>query len=440
MAWSVVWTTILLIVHDGRLDFARIERASGSTGRVRYVEKRQKVSDNRGQDEHDSSKDQGRMEELEVDPARGSELIWQHYPEHPFLERLDWVLDLMANFRGMAWNWRIPNLPRPPRDVVEQLLRHDDSRNSKIHHSKSMNIGHIFPNRQSLLRCSLRRFVVGYFALDVIKTLITHDPFFWTGDFDLPGPSYLPSRLSTSITFMKGQRLLLAQLAIYWALQTIFQTASLFFVGILGSKRIGVRGQSWMYPTEWGSYSTVADRGLSGWWGNWWHQSFRFAFESPGRKIVKLIGLESRSLLAKALQMFVAFSVSGFLHANASYTSIGHTRPIRGPFLFFFLQPFGIIAQMVASDFLKASGIIQHVPMPVRRASNVVYVHIWFYYTAPLFIQDAASGGQFLYEPIPLSILRGMGLGARDDSWYLWNGPWPRFHRGNHWWESGIVT
>lgn len=291
-----------------------------------------------------------------------------------------------------------------------------------------------------LLRRSLRRFVVGYFALDLTKILIIHDPFFWTSDFNIAGPSYLPTQLSTSKTFMKSQRLLISQLAVYWALQTIFQTASLFFVGILGSERIGVRGQNWMYPAEWGSYSTVFDRGLSGWWGNWWHQSFRFAFESPGKKIVKLLNLETRSLSAKALQMFIAFSISGFLHANASFTSIGDTRPIRGPFLFFFLQPFGIIVQMAVSKLLKRAGITQHVPKPVRQAFNFAFVHIWFYYTAPLFIQDVAAGGQFLYEPIPFSIMRGMGLGTKENSWYCWDGRWPRFHSGKYWWESGIVT
>ncbi|KAE9983658.1 hypothetical protein BLS_009651 [Venturia inaequalis] len=452
MAWSIVWTTIMLVVHDGQVDFARIERASGSTGRVRQEERRQEGYDSlkSGQDDHESalrhrptkqsnvkSRSPGNVD---IDPTRGSELIWQHYPHHPFLERLDWVLDLMANFRGMAWNWRITSLPSPPKEVVEQLSKHDDPRNSKINHSKSVKPHHIFPSRDVLLRSSLRRFIVGYLALDLIKILIIHDPFFWTGDPNLPGPSYLPTRLSTSLIFMKSQRLLIAQLAVYWALQTIFQTAPLFFVGILGSERIGVRGQHWMYPPEWGNYSAVLNRGLSGWWGIWWHQSFRFAFESPGKKLVSLLDLDPTCLTTKTLQMFVAFSISGFLHANASYTSIGNTRPVRGPFLFFFLQPFGIIAQMVASKLFRAMGITQYIPMPVRQAVSFLYVHIWFYHTAPLFVEDVAAGGQLLYEPIPFSILRALGFGTEENSWYCWGGRWPGFHRGRHWWESGIGT
>lgn len=450
MAWSIVWTAIMLVVHDGQVDFARIERASGSTGRVQPDETRSRRSDNlkRGQDESTLKNRSANPNDVkshstgnsEIDAAGGSELIWQHYPAHPFLERLDWVLDLMANFRGMAWNWRIPNLPNPPKKVVEQLSRHDDPKNSKIHHSRSMRTHHTFLSRDVLLRRSLQRFILGYFTLDLVKILIIQDPFFWNGDSDIPGPSYLPARLSTSKIFMKSQRLLIAQLAVYWALQTIFQTASLFFVGILGSERIGVRGQSWMYPAEWGSYSTVFDRGLSGWWGNWWHQSFRFAFESPGKKLVQFLVLDPRSLSTKALQMIIAFSISGFLHANASYTSIGNTRPIRGPFLFFILQPFGIIAQMIASRALKIVGITERVPTPVRQATNFVFVHIWFYYTAPLFVEDVAAGGQFLYEPIPFSLLRGLGLGTQENSWYCWDGRWPRFHSGKYWWESGIVT
>lgn len=435
MAWSIVWSTIILMVHDGQLDFARIERATGSTGRVRYDEARHEQPE--VTKHHQDSRNKSNTE------ARGvmdSKLIWQGYPDHPFLERLDWVLDLMANFRGMAWNWRIPNLPNPPREVLKQLSLHGDPRNRNSHRSGRNVNDHTFLGRDALLRRSLRALLVGYIALDVIKTLIIHDPFFSSGNFDLPGPTYLPPFLSSSKIFMKSQRLLLAQLAVYWALQTIFQTASLFFVGILGSERIGVRGQNWVYPAEWGSYGTVFDRGLSGWWGNWWHQSFRFAFESPGKKIVKLLSLDPRSLSAKVLQLFIAFSISGFLHANASHTSIGATRPIRGPFSFFILQPFGIVAQMIFSQLLKRAGITRYVPKPVRQTFNFVFVHMWFFYTAPLFIEDVAAGGQFLYEPIPISFLRGMGLGTEGDSFYCWDGPWPRFHSGSHWWESGIVT
>jgi Membrane bound O-acyl transferase family len=346
----------------------------------------------------------------------------------------------MTNFRGMAWNWRIANLPSPPKEVSQQLSKHVHPRNSEIHYNRGRKSNYIFLSRDVLLRNSLRSFIVGYLVLDAVKILIIHDSFFCTGNFNLPGPSYLPKVLSSSPVFMRSQRLLLAQLAVYWALQTIFQTASLFFVGVLGSERIGVRGQYWMYPNEWGSYWTVFELGLAGWWGSFWHQSFRFAFESLGKKIVKFLNLDPRSFLAKALQLFIAFSVSGFLHANASHTSIGETRPLRGPFLFFFLQPFGIITQMLASQVFLRADISQYIPKSVRQLSNFFFVHIWFYYTAPLFVGDVAAGGQFLYEPIPISFLRGLGFGTNGDSWYCWGGHWPRFYKGKHWWESGIVT
>jgi hypothetical protein len=450
MAWSILWTTILIIINDGQSDFARIERASGSTGRVRHEGANQKIVESPRNNKDCWTEPKSRAGSststvvkldgavhAEMDCSKGSSLIWQHYPYHPFLERLDWVLDLMTNFRGMAWNWRISNLPNPPKEVSKQLLTHIDP---IIYHSRSKTIDHVFPSQDVLLRNSLRDFIVGYLVLDVIKTLIAHDAFFFTGDFNLPGPSYLPRMLSSSPSFMKSQRLLLAQLAVYWALETIFKTASLIFVGMLGSQRIGVRGQYWMYPREWGSYSTVFNRGLAGWWGEWWHQTFRYAFASPGKKLVQFLNLHPRSFSAKALQLYIAFSLSGFLHANASHTSIGETRPLCGPFLFFFLQPLGIIAQTASSKVLTRAGITQHMPIAIRQLTNFLFVHVWFYYTAPRFIGDVAAGGQFLYEPIPISILRGMGFGPEGDSWYCWDGPWPKLYRGRYWWESGIVT
>ena len=39
------------------------------------------------------------------------DFAWQPYPLPPFIERLDWVLDIFYNSRGMGWNWRISGLP-----------------------------------------------------------------------------------------------------------------------------------------------------------------------------------------------------------------------------------------------------------------------------------------------------------------------------------------
>lgn len=56
--------------------------------------------------------------------------------------------------------------------------------------------------------------------------------------------------------------------------------------------------------------------------------------------------------------------------------------------------------------------------MGVGRLVRLVYVHVWFYHTAPLLMDDFARGGLWLYEPAPISPLRALGLGVRGDGWW----------------------
>jgi hypothetical protein len=447
MAWSVIWTIVVLIVFDGQKVFSRIERPSGATGLSTKISTTNHTSlkaiSAETRDE-EPLRDRLAAKQNATHPGYHrmsgakdtSRYAWQSFPISPLLERMDWVLDLMMNFRGMGWNWRIPTLPEPPKDVIEQLSN-NDHKGDKVHSRPKWACIH--STKESLLRASFQEFLIGYALMDILKTLIIHDQYFM-GYTDSPAPSYLPELIRSHPVFIRSYRLMLALLAICYALETIFQLGPLFFVGILGGNLIGVRGEHWMYPKAWGSYRAVFDRGLAGWWGEWWHQTFRFGFETISKHTVQLLGLNSRSLLAKTLQLLIAFSLSGFLHASASHTSIGDTRPLRGPFLFFFLQPFGIMAQILIRRVLKYAGISQRLPQSLRQLSNFMFVHIWFYHTAPLFVDDLVKGGQFLYEPIPISLLRFIGFGVEGDSWYCWHGRWLRWHSGKYWWESGIIT
>jgi hypothetical protein len=354
-----------------------------------------------------------------------------------FIERIDWVVDLLSNFRGMSWNWRIRSLPSPPKDV-QRLLNGSDDDESKKQNPRSRPAFQP-PSRRGLIKDTVRKFFIGYLCLDFIRTITIHDPYF-RGLGTTHKPKYIPLQIQESPTLLQVSRLLVALFAVYWALATIFLLAPLFFSCILGSKLIGVRGEPWMYPPEWGNFKAVLDRGLAGWWGIWWHQTFRFAFEAPSKRLVGILKIDRRSLMGKILQLFIAFALSGSIHAAGSHTSIGDTRPIRGPFMFFILQPIGIMGQTLLAKALQNMGISNRMPIVVQQATNFVVVHIWLYYTAPLLIDDLAKGGTFLFEPIPFSISRLLGLGGRHESCICWDLSWVRWHTGLSWLESGLST
>lgn len=253
-------------------------------------------------------------------------------------------------------------------------------------------------------------------------------------------PSYLPAIIRKSQVLTQLYRLVLSLSGIYTPLWTIFKLGPAFFCGVIGPKWIGVRGEPWMNPVDmYGSFSAVLDKGLAGWWGGWWHQTFRFAFEAPTTRLLDTSGVSKRSATGKVLSLAIAFFLSGCIHASGSYTQLGDTRPILGPMRFFLLQGVGILLQTLLVQLLVKTGIVEQCPKLLRRLTNFAVVHIWLYFTAPLLADDFAGGGVFLYEPVPFSLLRGLGLGAPGDQFFCWRHQRVWWRAGKQWWDTGIA-
>jgi hypothetical protein len=426
-AWSVVWVSAILICNDAQTDFQRIERLEGV------------FKSSKPQDKDESSKLQEKDDTTTEDMTKGhsgptarhGSFAWQPYPLTPFIERLDWVLDIFCNFRGAGWNWRTSALPPPPKDIQAQL-QHNSATLPRTSNRTHASQTRLYTTRTALFKANATSALLGYIALDALKTTIMHDRYFW-------GLTTSPSPVFASPLLTHISRLVLSQLAIKTALQTLFALGPLFFCFALGPALLGARAEPWMYPDTWASYTVVLDAGLAGWWGNWWHQTFRFAFAEPSRVALAALGLDRTTPVARAGQLLVAFGLSGVVHAAGSLTCAGPTRPVRGPLAFFLLQALGIFVEGVVA---QALGTQRRVPAWAMRVWRFVYVHTWFYYTAHLLCDDFASGGIWLFEPVPVSLFRGLGFGADPrDGWWCWGGVLDvlRWHRGEKWWGSGIA-
>lgn len=447
-AWATLWCAVMLVFNDAQTDFRRIERKERWMDEQPEVDGQMTPSSNTQSEVHANGdrlrkraagSTDGNVGTGERPAQRKGTLAWQFYPVSPFLERLDWVCDVFSNFRGMGWNWRLSCLPPPPKHVQEQLHANNNNSSISADNTHRNRIGiHRYHTRSSLLRESAIVLVRNYFILDLLKTLIAHDPYFWNGSYTRP-PAYLPLSLQSSATAVQTARLLICLASVYTALQTIFALGPLFFVGMLGPRVLGARGEPWMYPDAFGSFRVVFEKGLAGWWGGWWHQTFRHAFEAAGSAAAARLGWERKSGKARFLQLAIAFGLSGCLHACGSFTQLGDTRPLRGPFLFFVLQIFGVAAQMGWVLALKEMGVRERVPWWLGWGVNFVYTHIWFYYTAPLLCDDFAKGGIWLFEPVPISLFRGLGFGTKGDGWFMWYGGLLRWHKGSSWFDTGIA-
>ena len=452
-AWSILWTSTMVIVHDCKTEFQRIEavqllhpQSEGTwTGSIAPGDpiaiQRSASSEVRGRHQASSTQSPLVPTTKSTEPTRDQEAFaWQSYPTSSLLHRIDWVLDLYMNFRGMSWNWRIPGPPPLPEWVKSQLEGTEKPRTSQEEFVVGRDGTRMYSNLQDLLVARAKTFMFGYFVVDFFKTFMMYDSYFLFGDRDLPPPAILPDFIRGSPFLVQSYRLLCSMGMMYTVLHTLFDLGPLFFAGLLGPKLIGVRGESWVYPDSYGALSIILDKGLAGWWGGWWHQSFRFAFESTAKRIVRELGFQRSSVSAKALQLVIAFSLSGCLHACASITQPGTTHPLSGAFLFFFSQSFGIISQMLLTNTLKRTGIAQTMPKVLCQTTNLVFAYTWLYFTAPLICDDFAAGGIWLFEPIPISPLRGFGLGVEGSGWWCWKDfPWPRWHQGQHWWQAGFI-
>jgi hypothetical protein len=333
----------------------------------------------------------------------------------------------------------VPLLFPPPKSIQEQL--HANSGDIVPKHSYKTHAGQVkqYATREELLQTNAWTCLTGYLMLDVLKTAMMHDPYFW-GSIDRAPPSYLPVVITSSPILTHTYRLLLSMLGIKYALQSIFSLGPLFFCGLLSPSLLGARGEHWMYPETWAPYSVVLDKGLAGWWGSWWHQTFRFAFQEPSRKLLEWLGWDNKSVEAKALQLFVAFGLSSVIHGSGSFTSSGKTYPLAEPVAFFLIQALGVLAEAAVSKSFASKGVARRLPTWMKKGFTFLYVHVWFYFTAHLLCNDFARGGVWLFEPIPISLFRGLGLGADPrDGWWCWGGQLVRWHSGDTWWKSGIA-
>ncbi|KAH6660020.1 membrane bound O-acyl transferase family-domain-containing protein [Truncatella angustata] len=358
---------------------------------------------------------------------------WQSFPEDaPFLKRLDWAFDIGATMRLTGWNWAIHVLPpyRPPPWFDETM-------------TYQMPL-HFLPDstRQGYTRCRTRmeflrnRILFGivpcYLLVDICATIMTQDPYFILGPNDLP----LSAGLGDMSPFLLSlRRTLLSFVAVIVALRLAWDFGAVL-LALLGPPVIGFRADPWHLPSMTGSFMQVLDRGLAGFWGSWWHQTFRFGFAAPTEWMIRNGYIEKGSTPAAVVGALVAFVTSGFLHAMGSYTTIPKTHWWEPP-VFFFLSGVGTQLQSVLSKKFRKS--IGKMPRFIRRAGNLLFTFAWLHLTCKFLLDDFGRCGIWLWEPIPFSFARWLGYGIDGASWWRWtNEDNPHWLSGRHWWDTGI--
>jgi hypothetical protein len=443
-SWGIIASGYLLVFNDPGTSFQRLERRNlkvqNGTATKNSLQSDGSVApatncDNRSESSGLSKRiwgvngpvlaPAGEKQEHQSQPQYV--LVWQGFPEST-LHRLDWAIDLVTSFRGVHWNWRISSLSKH-----EIPLKDSSNPASRMMWASPPSA------MQALRRQAIHDFIVQYLFLDLVKTVTITDPYFH-GSATLSSPSPWPF-LTDSATLTYLVRLLISLAGVLSALTFIFSLSPLLFPLLPPSVTLAPLHEPALYPPYWGPFcASVLDKGLPGFWGKWWHQMFRFGISEPSRYLISTFGLQSRSPSARIISVLTAFALSGSIHAIGSYTSFLSSRPLSGPFAFFMLQGLGVLAQSTFLKLVSANICETHrLPSWLRRLGNGLFVLTWLLLTGPLLANDFARCGVWLFEPLPVSLFRGL-LGQ---GWWCWLGQrvmWWTGRGGENWWRKGIAV
>lgn len=355
------------------------------------------------------------------------EYFWQPYPEN-FFTRIGWVTDLILSFRGQGWNFSIPSNPPLPPNIAESL-------GEPVTTTLTSRVGvQRFASRTELAKYQLPKFLACYIILDFIKMHIIWDPYMRTGDVSLPAPPYIAWLPTGGHIFV---RRLIQLVGILTAIEYTELLSPLVFCLLLGpTSFLGLRGASWQYPTTWGGPHIILSKSLNGLWGGWWHQTFRIGFAAPSNYLIRHHWMSRKSISGQMTALLIAFAISGSLHLCGSLSQLPETRPF-GPMRFFLLQVPGILIQTLFLAIFSKQ--IERFPLWSRKFANGLYSFIWLLITSPSFVDDMNRGGVWMFEPLPFSPLRALGLGPHGESMWPWKDIYGAYWEGTRgrWWESG---
>lgn len=467
-AWWLVWSTTLLVFTDLEHDFMRIERLSAGDiiqpqqdvssiplastensldstveqqncafydkedGQVKACNNRQNLAEERSRISGNN---------LTASSIREQDIFhWQPYPQK-FWHRLDWSLGLLYNLRGPEWNWRAPHLGPIPRSIHAQLHSGFGPNLQTQDDATSL-------DARRRLKAAFITCLKAYLLLDIVKVLMMRDPYFQgraSPDFPPPFPLHW---LGAHPLLIRFYRLFIGCTGVLVALNFVTSFNPIVFLGLSlafpnASRALTAAplNEPWIYSDTFGPFfSPILDHGLAGCWGRWWHQLFRYGFTVTAQWLLAQLPntWERNPHVRRITHVVVAFSLSGFVHACGSYTQLADTHPFSGPFLFFFMQSFAVLAENTFKSFIYPKLPLSGTPRWLRRSANFVFVFVWLLFSGAFIADDFARGGLWLMEPIPVSLLRGLGFGVLGDGWWCWGGPWFRYWSDGTFWGSGV--
>ncbi|KAM0753393.1 hypothetical protein T439DRAFT_324031 [Meredithblackwellia eburnea MCA 4105] len=280
--------------------------------------------------------------------------------------RLVYALKLNMTMRGAGWKWQPRNIPAPP-----QL------------------------GRAAFILSRLGRALAIYLALDCVSTYQQSRPYFHrqVALFDLPFEERF-------INMFSGALAGLGAIALLYDLTCVACVASFIWSPA-------------ECPNMYGPVRYACT--LRGFWGHFWHQSFRKCFSTAATKFCLLFSIPPNSALGILVSTIVAFTLSAIQHA---YGMVAMHRTGRGSALFFMLQPSGLFLESAVIWWAGQVGIGKRREGSGSggnwRPFGFAWTLTWLTLTCAPFFDELVQGGMWSIDPAPISlakpILKALGI------------------------------
>ena len=366
----ILWSSYLLVFKDPRHSFEQLLPATKTPARPEF----------RADHKDDKS---GEERTQAIEPKGIEETA---YPQG-IRERIPWVLTLIVSVR--LANWKIGDASHDrfqPQSSVAWAI---------------------------CLRRVLLRVIISYFFLDISTSLTTQDPYF-TNRIPLDSP-LAASPFSVIPPFLLRPILLATQL--YSLLTLSFLLSALIPLFLSHLSLISDQWSPHTWPPVFGPLSSLASRGLRGFWGTHWHSMNRAMSSQPGRSLSQAMGINASSLLGYMLVTISAFGFSGVMHMGLippQPKSLNMTamqmRLYMAGFFWAQIPGFGVehVVGRIVSRFAKGWR-----PDWVTKALVVLWTTSYLCATLMLLVPPFRELGYWKVSPVPLSLVQW----ARGKGW-----------------------
>lgn len=387
----LLWTITLIAYYDPRRDFRKIHIVFQYKGVAR------RPPGGRNDDVSTANGTPGK-EDKSVESEQSNH--WdESYPSN-FIDRIFWVLNLSVSLR--FHNWKIGELSHDRKQPMPST------------------------SRNAFLRMIVVGSIRSYLVLDTAAYLSKLDPYFRLTELSMLDIGSHPlsevlvgSHLGFIIVLL---RLTIIQAAVYGAVSFYTFYGDTFLV-TLASMVIPLSHdwKPWNWPVHFGPFSSVADSGLRGFWGRWWHQYMRNICTPPGRAIADWLNLPPRSQLRYILFSASAFFSSGIVHMGLTPPEpiFAHISALKIRLLwagFFWLQFPGVIIEAFVSKAANKYFSPSFMSSLTRKTITFIWAWIWLSLTFPFLAEATRQLNYWNVFPVPFSIWSGL----LENQWLMW--------------------